>query len=98
MRTLAVLFGLIAFAGVVAMAVAGSPDAVAILATGIGIFLMIVLGVRLGGRSSGRAPAAPGAPALPGTAQSVEAGSGPDAAPAAEPGSDGPTAEAGGPG
>jgi hypothetical protein len=61
-RTLAVAFGVVVLAGLVAMAVAGAPGAVALLATFAGIFVMIVLGVRLGGRGSGRRDPVPMAP------------------------------------
>ena len=56
MRTLAFLFGLLVFAGLVVMAVAGFPGARALLATGLGIVAIIALGVQMGGRhgSSGR--------------------------------------------
>ncbi len=61
MRTLAILFGLVVLGGVVVMAVAGYPGALAILLTAAGIVGMIVLGTRLGGRGSRRrASAVPG--------------------------------------
>ncbi|MDA8072826.1 MAG: hypothetical protein M0Z82_14805, partial [Actinomycetota bacterium] len=59
MRTLAVLFGLMVIAGLVVMAVAGSPGALGVLLTGGGIVLMIVLGTRVGGRGAHASPRTP---------------------------------------
>ncbi|MFC0082902.1 hypothetical protein ACFFRE_12255 [Aciditerrimonas ferrireducens] len=54
MRTLAILFGLAVVALLSIMAAAGSPGALGILLTLVGIVAMIVLGTRLGGRGTPR--------------------------------------------